>query len=46
MYVHVSDKQEPITMQLRFYTGVYREIDFAISEARRPDNSISDISIC
>ena len=51
MYVHVSElsefnKQEPIPMQPRFYTGVYREIDFAISEAWRPDNSISDILIC
>ena len=48
MYVHVSElsefnKQEPIPMQPRFYTGVYREIYFAISEAWRPDNSISDI---
>ena len=51
MYVHVSElsefnKQKPILMQPRFYTGVYREIDFAISEAWRPDNSISDILIC
>ena len=51
MYVHVSElsefnRQEPIPMQPRFYTGVYREIDFAISEAWRPDNSISDILIC
>ena len=51
MYVHVSElsefnKQEPITMQPRFYIGVYREIGFATSESWRPDNSISDILIC
>ena len=51
MYAHVSElsefnKQKPIPIQQRFYRGVYREIDFAISESWRPDNSISDILIC
>ena len=51
MYVHVSElsefnRQEPIPMQPRFYTGVYREIDFAISEAcvTPPPHQISMIN--
>ena len=38
-----ASKEEPISMQPRFYSGVYFETDFAFSEAWRPDDNISDV---